>query len=76
MAAITAVHTLAAVALMLGASEDILHDISINMETEDGCISVYGPGDDYTPAFTAEGIDRLRELIAELSQLDLPLNPA
>ncbi len=33
------------------------------------------PGDDYTPAFTADGIERLRELSAELSQLDLPLSP-
>ena len=75
MAAITAVHTLAAVALMLGVSEELLHDLSIEMEPEDGCIAVYGPGDDYTPAFTANGIERLREFIAELSQLDLPLSP-
>ena len=40
MAAITAVHTLAAVALMPGVPEDSLHDISIEMEPEDGCISV------------------------------------
>ncbi len=76
MAAITAVHTLAAVALMLGVSEELLHDLSIEMEPEDGCIAVYGPAEEYTPAFTADGIERLRELIAELSQLDLPLNPA
>ena len=75
MAAITAVHTLAAVADMLDVSEEFLHDLSIEMEPEDGCIAVYGPGDDYTPAFTAKGIERLRELIAELSQLDLPLSP-
>ena len=41
MAAITAVHTLAAVALMLGVSEELLHDLSIEMEPEDGCIAVY-----------------------------------
>ncbi len=45
------------------------------MEIEDGCTSVYGPDDNYTPAFTANGIERLRELITELSQLDLPLSP-
>ena len=76
MAATTAVHTLAAVALMLGASEKLLHDLSIEMEPEDGCIAVYGPREEYTPAFTADGIERLRELIAELSQPDLPINPA
>ncbi len=60
---------------MLNVSEQFLHELSVEMEPEDGCISVYGPGDDYTPAFTANGIERLRELIAELSQLDLPLSP-
>ena len=61
---------------ILGVSEEFLHDLSIEMELEDGCLSVYGPGDEYTPAFTPEGIERLRELIAELSQLDLPLSLA
>lgn len=76
MATITAVHTLAAVALRLGVSEEFLHDVSIEMEPEDGCIAVYGVGDDYTPGFTADGIDRVRELIAELVQANLPLDPA
>ena len=76
MATITAVHTIAAVALRLGVSEEFLHDVSIEMEPEDGCIAVYGIGDDYTPAFTTDGIDRVRELIAELAQADLPLDPA
>jgi len=76
VAAIKAVYTLAAVAPMLGVSEEFLHDLSIEMELEDGCLSVYGPGDEYTPAFTPEGIERLRELIAELSQLDLPFSLA
>ena len=76
MAAVKAVYTLAAVAPMLGVSEEFLHDLSIEMELEDGCLSVYGPGDEYTPAFTPEGIERLREIIAELSQLDLPLSLA
>lgn len=42
MPAITAVFTLAAVAETLGASEDLLHDLSTGMEPEDGCIAVYG----------------------------------
>ena len=46
MAAITAVHTLAAAALMLGAPEDLLNDLSTEMEPEDGCIAVYGRGED------------------------------
>ena len=74
MAAIKAVYTLAAVALMLDVSEEFLHDLSIEMELEDGCIAIYGTGGDYTPGFTTDGIERLRELMAELSQLNLPLN--
>lgn len=46
---------------MLGVSEEFLQDLSIEMKIEDGCISVYGPDDNYTPAFTADGIERLRE---------------
>jgi hypothetical protein len=74
VAAITAAHTLAAVALMLGVSEDLLQDLIIDMEPEDGCISVYGPGEDHTQAFTADGIEYLRALIAERAQLKLPLS--
>jgi hypothetical protein len=73
--AITAVFTLAAVAQTLGVSEDLLHDLSIDMEPEDGCIGVYGPGDAYTPAFTKQGIEAITILLDEKRQLDLPLNP-
>jgi hypothetical protein len=63
MAAISHVFTLARVARMLGEDEDWLSDISIEMEPEDGIIAVYGPGDDYTPAFTDFGIENLRQII-------------
>lgn len=63
MAAVSHVFTLAYVARLLGEDEDWLHDISIEMEPEDGCISVHGPGDEYTPAFTDLGIENLRQLI-------------
>ena len=76
MAAITAVYTLAAVALMLGVSEELLQDLTIEMEPEDGCPSVYGPGEDYTPASTAHGIERMREFIAEFSQLNITIDSA
>jgi hypothetical protein len=33
------------------------------MEPEDGVISVYGVGEEYTPAFTDFGIENLKELI-------------
>jgi hypothetical protein len=62
MAAISHVFTLARVAQMLGEDEDWLSDISIEMP-EDGIISVYGLGEDGTPAFTDFGIENLRPII-------------
>lgn len=45
------------------------------LSDEDGCILVLGVTDeDCTPAFTDQGVDAVRELITEFSQLDLPLN--
>ncbi|HUN98384.1 MAG TPA: hypothetical protein VMU69_19385 [Bradyrhizobium sp.] len=63
MAAISHVFTLARVAQMLGEDEDWLNDISIEMEPEDGIISVYGLGEEGTPAFTDFGIENLRQII-------------
>ncbi|WP_262270451.1 hypothetical protein [Microvirga yunnanensis] len=68
MAAIAHVLTLARVAELLGEDED-LHELSIEMEPEDGMIGVHGVGDDYTPAFTQAGIEHLRYLI-ELHKAD------
>ena len=62
MAAIAHILTLARVAELLG-EEDLLHEISIEMEPEDGKIGVHGVGDEYTPAFTQYGIETLRYLI-------------
>ena len=68
MAAISSVFTLARVAEMLHEDEDFLHEIVIEMEPEDGVISVYGVGEEYTPAFTLSGIENLKELIAMYPQ--------
>lgn len=69
MAAIAHVQTLARVAEILGEDEDLLHELSIEMEPEDGLIGVHGIGDEYTPAFTQNGIEHLRYLI-ELHKAD------
>ena len=69
MAAIAHILTLARVAELLGEDEDLLHEISIGMEPEDGVIGVHGVGDEYTPAFTRYGIENLRYLI-ELHKAD------
>ena len=52
LAAIAAVFTIGYVANMLGEHEDWLHELSIDMFPEDGCLHVYGPGEDGVTAFT------------------------
>ncbi len=82
MAAISRVFTIARVAEMLGEDEDWLHAISIEMEPEDGLITVYGLGDDSTPAFTEFGIENLQQLVqshkddAEPRPADPPTRPS
>ena len=65
VAAISAVFTIGYVANLLGEDEDWLFDLSIGMEPEDGSLWVYGVGEDGVPPFTRDGIDNLREIIAE-----------
>ena len=57
------VTVIAAVAQQLGVDEDLLHDISIGIEPEDGVIRVYGLGADSIVAFTDEGVDELKNLL-------------
>ena len=52
MAAISAVFTISHVARLLGEDEDWLYDPSIDMFPEDGCLRVYGVGEDGVTAFT------------------------
>ena len=59
------VMTIDRVAADLGEDVDWLHELSIGLDTEDGVIWVYGPGDDQVMAFTDDGIDTLVELIKE-----------
>ena len=63
MAAIGQVYTLPLVAEKLGEDADWLWDISCEMEPEDGCLSVLGPNDEHTVAFTDQGIDNLADLV-------------
>ncbi len=65
MAAISAVFTIGHVAKMLGEDEDWLHDLSIGMFPEDGCLHVYGVDENGITAFTDFGIDCLRQIIAD-----------
>ena len=65
LAAISAVFTIAYVAEILGEDENWLHQLSIDMFPEDGCLRVYGVGEDGVTAFTEYGIECLKQIIAD-----------
>ncbi len=77
MAAISTVFTISYVANLLDEDEDWLFELSIGMEPEDGSLWVYGVGEDGVPSFTRDGIDNLREIVAEQRAAGHgpPLNP-
>ena len=52
--------------LKLGEDVEWLHELSMDMDPEDGCIWVYGVGEDGVVAFTRFGIECLQEIISDL----------
>ena len=69
MAAPSYVFTIRRGARMLSEDEDRLYEIALDMEPEDGCLTILDVDeDDAIMAFTAEGIENLRELLADLEQ--------
>ena len=68
MAAIGHVFTIGHVAEMLGEDEDWLYELSIDMFPEDGCLHVYGGGEDGIIAFTDYGVECLRQIIDDERQ--------
>ena len=65
LAAIAAGFTIGYVANVLGEDENRLYELSIDMFPEDGCLRVYGVGEDGVTAFTEYGIECLRQIIAD-----------
>jgi hypothetical protein len=59
------VYTIEHVAKDLGVTEDLIHDLTLGLEPEDGLIWVYGIDDDGVLAFTDDGIEEVRLLIEE-----------
>jgi hypothetical protein len=66
MAAIAHVFTLGYVAEMLGEDEEWLHELSIDMFPEDGCLHVYTNKDEAITAFTDYGIECLKQVISDM----------
>ena len=58
------VFTLGHVAEMLGEDEEWLFEVAEEMDPEDGQLWVVGVGEDGVMAFTDDGIENLKELIA------------
>ena len=59
MAAPSAVFTIARVAAMLSEDENWLSDVALEMDPEDGRLTVYGVNDEGTTGFTSLGIENL-----------------
>jgi hypothetical protein len=70
LAAVAAVFTIGYVANMLGEDEPWLHELSIDMFPEDGCLHVYGVGDDGVTAFTEYGIECLQQIMPTKEPLE------
>ena len=65
VAAITRVFTLEAAAHILGEDIVLIDDISIDMEPEDGRLTIWGVGEDHAVGFTDFGLDSLQDFIRE-----------
>jgi hypothetical protein len=60
------VWTVAVLARDFGVDEDLIHDLTLGLEPEDGVVWVYDvDNQDGTLAFTDEGIQEVRLLLAE-----------
>ena len=58
--------TISRAAEILREDEELLWDLALNMEPEDGYLWIYGTSDQQTMAFTERGLESLRELISDL----------
>jgi hypothetical protein len=63
------VHTVQRLARDLGVSEDLIHDLTLGLEPEDGVIWVWGlDDDDGTLAFTDDGVEEVKLLLEEYNR--------
>jgi hypothetical protein len=66
------VYTVAHVARQLAVGEDLIHDLTLGLEPEDGVIWVYGLDDDGVLAFTDDGIEEVRLILTEYQSRKTP----
>ena len=71
MPATSVVFTISRVAQMLGEDEEWLHELSVDMFPEDGCLWVLDAGEREIHAFTDYGIECLKQIIADERAADL-----
>lgn len=67
--------TISLVAEMLGEDEDLLWEVALEMEPEDGKLWIHDTGEQDTVAFTKWGIENLRELIVIHKSFQKPPRP-
>ena len=64
------VYTVQRVAKDLSVDEELIHELTLGLQREDGVIWVYGVDyDDQTLAFTNEGVEEVRLLIEEYNRI-------
>jgi hypothetical protein len=66
------VFTIAHVAQILREDGQLLRDLALEIEPEDGCLWVYGTGEQHTMAFIDRGLEYLQELLAEHKRSNAP----
>ena len=66
MACESSFSTIDLVAEMIHEDPDLLRQISVEMEPEDGCVTIYGKNDESIIAFSDFGIETLVNLLEEI----------
>lgn len=71
MAAPSFAYTIARAAEILGEAEELLWEMAMELEPEDGCLWIHGTNDQQTIAFTERGMECLRELLPDFKRLKM-----
>jgi hypothetical protein len=69
MACESSFSTIELVGEMINEDPDLLRQISVEMEPEDGCVAIYGKNDENIIAFSDFGIETLVNLLKEIRSL-------